>query len=373
MKPLDKEQRLLVALCKATVLNQDFKSILAETYGLDMAHLFRLASKQKILPILASYLVNSDCRDMLIDVGLDGPFYDAITLSRMRNRAQREEVIRIQNELEKRGLRNVPRKGVVYSNGFYPEASLRVFKDIDFYVDPGQETLLLECLKDLGYEFGYFSRKTKRISPLERKREIIFRLYPTHLLPMARISGLEYLPAYKLDLSVTLAWHDAAFDDLHQSILNKALTERNRTDWEGIRSADRLFHFVDCCLHLFREAFFEDKEEFYRKDAEAARWIGVNLRKFLDVALIWRTLSAKDLSALNTYTIDRDFAAVMSWVGFHLEALFGVEINRALDLDLRQIDPPLWKWKSGDGRIKNWRGSMMERIFAEDPAEVFIR
>ncbi|XUY30476.1 nucleotidyltransferase family protein (plasmid) [Agrobacterium sp. rho-8.1] len=349
------EQSLLLALSKALAHGHSMFEAGDDLETVDVAQTLRESVRQGISPIFSRFVMGIE-RGKLPDSGLNDVLYDILLLTSMQNAALSAEIARIMFAFKKQRLNILPRKGAVYAYRYYPDPAMRSFKDVDFYVNYHQRKEVEQCLSALGYVRGVFDRRSGEVNRLDRRQELMFQLYPTHHPPLVRLTGNGFLPAVKLDLAFKMGWEGTGFEELHQSILSDAFAQAEGTN-EPLFAAGTVFHLIDCALHLYREAFFE------KPDASTSRWTGVSVKKFLDLAMLFRNLERSDLVALSLYLSNREFAKIFAWVSFHIDSIFETKFSSTLGLDPINLGALLDRWVAPGGSQYQWPGNMTERLF----------
>lgn len=100
----------------------------------------------------------------------------------------------------------------------------------------------------------------------------------------------------------------------------------------------------------------------------------VNLSKFADVIRLWRVHGE---SIRRTGLTDRleELGVVepVGWVLEHLDRTFGTAITREINLQGRVTEEYLMSARASGGKLRQWRGTMRERLQSKDRHRLFAR
>ncbi|MBZ5763728.1 nucleotidyltransferase family protein [Rhizobium sp. VS19-DR104.2] len=328
--------------------------------------ILRIASKHRILPLISHYILKYHIDQRMHDDRIDLIISDIVILNRIRNQKLLDFSNEIKSSLADKGINIIFRKGLFLEQAVYGNIGLRYFNDIDLFVSSGDRKICQDFLISRGFRFGWFNQVTAHFTSLSREEEIHYQLYADHLPPMVLINNDPLLSVIKLDVCFDISWFTSDFRSSAHTFLHHELSRTSGND--SFNNASVEFHFVDGCLHLFREAYFE-------ANIIDSGTNGVRISKFLDIALMWKKLSyngERVYKALKSTELDvSGIVRRIAWVAFHVDALFGTDIMGGMNLKLWIEGGFPFTWESRGGEIKRWRGSMNERLFSTDIAHVF--
>ncbi|MCA1441944.1 nucleotidyltransferase family protein [Ensifer sp. IC4062] len=353
-----KEEDLVLDICSAFAADVDIEASADEFSDVDWGRVVQIASHQKILPIISHMLLSSSAYELLTAAGVETVMFDSIAAAKVRHELLFAESASISRDFSNLGVRHVQRKGGSYNETFYRSLALRTYNDMDFFVSREDLQLVRQCLSARGYDVGFYSRKSSRVMSLSREQRLNYILYPTHSEPFVRLNPNMLLPALKVDIAFEMGWPLASIEAFSTETLSSVLRSRTHSN-EVDQVAEMFFHFFDCVLHLYREAMFEEK-------AGRRAWTGVNLKKFVDVARIWRTLENEHVSSLKrALSGNGPLAGYVYWVAFHTDALLGTDI--VADLELAPdgaTGSRMFSWVRPGGELRPWNGTMRDRLFS---------
>lgn len=341
---LKPEDIFLVDLCKwfagaATRPTYDASS----TWG----NLIQRAHDQKVDRLLARFLISPP--------GFaDLPYWlaqDLLGATSRRSAMLTEELLRIQDILESGGVKSLARKGAVYDQLLYGGKGVRTYFDNDFFVEREHSGLVGEILKGCGYRIGKFSLQKVEFVNLPRQDAILYQIRPDHLPHFFIVSDRQFAEVLCLDVALDMAWHGSPYSAYTDTILANEFKQPMLLG--DIRTLSLPSHFIDCTMHLFREAYHE------RTILEGR---DVSLRKFLDVWLMWRVLDDHDRSKVRELIDGSLIAPPCAWVVRHVDDVFGTDLSGEIGITVQE-PIALNSWKSDSGGIGTWEGTMLDRIF----------
>lgn len=324
----------------------------------DPAELMQVARTHKLLPLAIDAL-------LVAEVALDNDISQAIRVWRTTFNLKRaiyaSECLEIQTALDAIGIRTALRKGLSYDELFYGGRGLRTFGDLDFFAIPSQASAISDYMATRGYYHGNLDPTGSRVVAWGRREVLQHTLYPDHIPRLNRDYSNEYVRWVAVDFSLDIAWHGAPIPDTRLKIVTDAVEEDNLLK-SGVRTLENSLHFIDSCLHLFRDAYFEKFVE---------RGIDVQLGKFLDCALIWRSLVDEQRQLVASVLRSHDLSGPVAWVCYHLDAIYELDTFTRLGIDDGLTDFPPDSWQKRSGELGRWSGTMVDRLFSKDRSSLF--
>lgn len=324
---------------------------------IDWWSLLAQASRHRLMPVLAAHVTAAPVAPGVRQSGMQRMMADIIRLNRYRNEYRARVATNLQRKLIEAGVPSLLRKGALYEQALYGGLGHRTFKDVDLFVAETLLPLTEKVLVESGFVQGWFDEYRGVVRSLSREDQIGYRLFPDHLPPMSQVADDELVRAVKVDVATTIGWHNSPFQRHGIEVVAR---EIELAAGAGGPPEGRLaFHFVDCCIHLFREAYFE-------KEIVDSRSNGVRLSKFLDTALLFESISQEGPGSIAMF-IDASMRPALAWVGFHTDHLFGCDIVNAFGLGDALAEGFAFTWESASGERRFWQGDMVQRLFSNDP------
>lgn len=329
--------------------------------------LLEQALRHQLLPMLALHALDAaDRSGVRIPGRIAHHLLEVLEANRWHLLVFRREAVRIGAALRARGLRFAASKGITFESTIYGGKGVRVLKDVDFMIAPGDRDVAAAELGRLGYRPGVYDRATKSIVPHPRRQHVIYVMNPDHLPRHARVSDEPGVPYLYVDFANSLTWarspYEVPVDEALRSCVELPLPDTGA----ALPCFAPDFQFLFTVLHLFREAWFEQWVEYE---------LDVSLMKFGDV--------------IRLFAAHRDalcggggFAALLerhrvvepiAWVLAHTDRTFGTGMAAALGLQDRVNEERLHAAHSSSGKERRWRGEMRERLWAKDRAALFAR
>jgi hypothetical protein len=98
----------------------------------------------------------------------------------------------------------------------------------------------------------------------------------------------------------------------------------------------------------------------------------VNLSKFADVIRLWRVHGESMRRAGLTNRLEKlELIEPVTWVLEHLDRTFGTSIVREINLQGRVTEEYLASARASGGRLRQWKGTMRERLQCKDRHKLF--
>ena len=303
--------------------------------------------------ILAVTLLEEQYRDLL-PPKIRRFFYDTVLLNRHRIRVYGEAVSRIVAAARARGIAVVLRKGLALEQTVYGAKGLRVFVDVDFMAAPDEAPALGEVLGDLGYVHGTFDLHRGCIVPHERRVQLLYRLNPDHLPKFVSLTTDPVTPCIEVDVAVSLSWERSDYRVELAEAFSSVMRISPAYASEPLPVFCPEYSFIDCTLHLFREAFIE---------SAVGNGNPVTLSAFLDLALLWRRFYPQLTTPAARARLDRlGLKPPMAWVMWHLDRLFPTDVVDTLALHEFVDEAWMASWRPLGRESGRWHGDMRRRL-----------
>ncbi len=349
------EANFLLELCRSFVTGAGID--LGNLVNADWGYIVTESIRQKVFPLVANYIAN---HRKGLPPGLHRLFDDSVSMSRYRQAQYHKEAIAVQAALAARGIVAMARKGPVFQALLYGDETVRLYHDLDFFLGPTEQEAVTKVLGDLGYFVGSWNSDLGRVTSWTRKEVAVHQLFPDHLPRLVRNSADPWIKAIHLDFATDMTWHGSRFSAGGARYL--ATQFETPRVIQGLTTLSNAGHFVDCSLHLFREAYFENG---------VVGGYDVSLRKFLDAWLLWRLLLPSEREDLKRVVFDIGLGAPIQWAMGHLDEVFGPTGASAFWDRGCAPEIELASWSTGKGEIRNWSGSMITRLFQPDRTSMF--
>ncbi len=236
--------------------------------------------------------------------------------------------------------------------------------DVDFMIMPKDREVVTEVMDGLGYEAASYDLRTDSINAPTRKEIILHQLNPDHLFLFATRTDDPVVHYVMVDVANSLTWTNCPFDVpleyTFKDIVYQSIPGYPDVELPSFRP---LIQFLFTILHLFREAWLE-------------RWMAVgkdvNLSKFADVIRLWRVHGESMRRAGLTNRLEElGLIEPVVWVLEHLDRTFGTSIVREINLQGRVTEEYLASARASGGRLRQWKGTMRERLQCKDRYKLF--
>jgi putative nucleotidyltransferase-like protein len=347
------EDSLLLDLVIAAGTGSDSPS--PDIYGsLRFGKLLEQGLRHKLLPILSHFL-NNEAKDVALPRFSRRILRDLDDVNSRRHIRHVQEAFRVQQALLSKGINSLVRKGVIYPSLVGGGRLLRMYHDIDLYVEDNREEEITSVMFSLGYVLGKTDKTCGSVIEWGREQILMHKLYPDHLPRFAKSDTDPFSPTFTVDFSVDIGWVEAPLSDDRRELLSDMLRNPEIDKTTSLCTLPLHMHFIDCALHFFRDAYYE---RHIRDGSD------VHLSKFLDLALLWSVLDAREIQRLRDRIAFIGAGSLVSWVLYHVDQIMGTSISGKLDLPKSDVPPD--SWLSSQGEVKSWKGGMLERLFAED-------
>lgn len=298
----------------------------AET-ALDEGALIAICSRNKVLPLVARRLIDSD-RDGHV------PFRFKLLLSHVyeanlrRNELLLKAGATVRDALVDSGIPAIPLKGLALLGSVYRDFGARQLNDVDMLIPRADRTRAAECLRSLGYRPGTFDISSGELVPASAKEERRWALFVGNLHSFGLLTHDPFAPCVRIDLSYDVTGGKSNGIELTDSLLSNAVPS---PDGSGpmLPPVDLLLHIV---LHLVKEA----QGEWWIQRKE-----NLHLAKFVDMLMVidhfglapmelTERASVLSVSQELRYALELSHAAYPTSVGGEILALLE-DSNAAVD------------------------------------------
>ena len=191
--------------------------------------------------------------------------------------------------LQKASIHHVFLKGIVLTEDIYLEPWHRYFKDLDLLVDKDNLTAVEAILREMGYQYGFYSRSQNKICHPTREEILFQRTYTHELYKMCRMEADTF--ASKIDVNFLFKWRGVNNNSKTFSVseLSDHVVLRN-----GLARFDNVATMMHLCCHLYNEANFFALDRNY-KGGDPKELL---LIRVFDIALLANRLADKELDML---------------------------------------------------------------------------
>lgn len=291
-------------------------------------------------------------------------FNDLKNMAAYRASVYENATLEVAEGLRAAGVRFAVRKGLATRRLLFDPPHLRVFDDLDLVLDESQSERSVECLNGLNFVKGHFDFGVDDVVPIPREEAIRYRLSPDHIPRLTRRTKDPLIRNVDLDIALSLTWTGADY----KLPVQAALESVRPIDVGPLAQCPRLsdeYLFLDCVMHMFREAFLE---------IDMASGKDVTLAKNLEVCLLWRRLEEGDRAqGLRALIRQHELERPVAWVAAHVDSVFQQGVLPALGLQVYVDDEFLGAWRASGGQMRRWSGTMRERLASLDRSQLLGR
>jgi len=324
---------------------------------------FHQALRHGMITRLA-FILTSDKYQETIPTEILHHLNQVLTLNRLRTSILRREAARIARTLRDKNIQFVGTKGITQESTLYGGNGSRYMLDVDFMIMPKDREVVTEIMGGLDYEFATYDLRTDSINAPTRKEIILHQLNPDHLFLFATRTDDPIVRYVMVDVANSLTWTNSPFD-VPLEYAFKDIVYQPIPGYPDVELPNfpPLIQFLFTILHLFREAWLE-------------RWMSVgkdvNLSKFADVIRLWQVHGESMCRSGLTKRLE-EFALIepVVWVLEHLDRTFGTCIVREINLQGRVTEEYLTSARASGGRLRQWKGTMRERLQCKDRYKLF--
>lgn len=363
---LGKEWALLelLTLGLSSAVEREMFTDLIKSPDLNWQELLAQARRHKVTALLA-VSITSDIYFDSIPENIRQQLEYIILFNRHKIEVYRREAAKIIRSFNNNKIQFVGTKGIAFESTLYQGNGSRTMSDIDFMILPQDRDLVTQILASLGYKMGTYDRVADKIRPHERKILIKYRLNPDHLPSHVLLIDDVMTPFLEVDIANSLTWTLCAFQ-IPIEVALKNISYQSMPTIDDIKLPVFLpqYQFIFTILHLFKEAWIELTLDMNGKD--------VTLSKFGDVVRIWQRhqnqLQSEDFVAILEQF---DLIQPVVWVLEHLDRTLQTNIVSSLGLSGRVTATLLSSAGSSNGKVRQWQGTMRERLYTKDRHQLF--
>jgi hypothetical protein len=266
----------------------------------------------------------------------------------VRNRVYFDEIKKIFEGLESKGIRAAILKGNFLSANVYPSIETRTFNDIDLLMDLKDEKAICEVLESLGYVQGQYNETTKEIMPVTRKQKMFHLMSTGELQVFLKKMDNPFAQLAEVDLNYNILWKgNCPYKIDTAELLYRAI----EADLDGgkIHTLNYEDFLIQLAFHLYKEA-------------ANLLWISdlrdLKIYKFADVAIFVEKFEDKiNWDKLVKFSIENNCTKIPYYTFYYVNLIYGevipCDVMKALEpedkdyLDEYGIDgekPSKWKF-----------------------------
>ena len=331
---------------------------------LDWQKLLQQAARHKLSSLLA-FSVTHNYYSEVIPSEPNKQLETILFFNRHKINLYRRKAAEIIRALTKNKIKFVGTKGISLESTLYQGNGSRIMSDIDFMILPQDRKTVSQILANLGYQMGTFEQQTGKIRSHSREMMINYKLNPDHLPAHILLIDDVITPFIEVDIANSLTWTLCPFQ-IPVEIALENIVYQSIPEIKDVKlpSFAPQFQFIFTILHLFKEAWIELTLDMNGKD--------VALSKFSDVVRIWRTHQNKLQNEEFVKILeDFDLTQPVVWVLEHLDRTLQTNIVTSLGLKGRVTEKWLSSAASSNRKARQWRGTMRERLVAQDRRQLF--
>ncbi|MEM8721565.1 MAG: nucleotidyltransferase family protein [Cyanobacteria bacterium P01_G01_bin.39] len=354
----------LLTLGLSSAVKQAMFTDLINSPDLNWQELLTQASRHKIVNLLA-VSVTVDKYDQIVPPDIRRQLENILLFNQHKIKIHRRSAAKIIQAFNRNNIRFVGTKGISFESTLYQGNGSRTMSDIDFMILPKQRELVSQILVELGYQMGTYDQGNNQIRPHSRAMMIKYSLSPDHLPSHVLLINDVITPFIEVDIANSLTWTSSPFQIPIQVALEN-ITYQSIPEMSDVKLPVFIpqFQFIFTILHLFKEAWIELTLDMNGKD--------VTLSKFGDVIRIWQRHQ--------TILQSQDFVEMLEkfeliqpvlWVLEHLDQTLQTNIVSSLGLEGRVSQEWLSSAASSNGQVRQWQGTMRQRLVSKDRRQLF--
>ena len=331
---------------------------------LDWQELLAQATRHKITNLLSASIIVNNLSEV-VPPNIRQKLANVLLFNRHKIQIYRREAAKITEAFNQRNIRFVGTKGISVESTLYQGNGSRTMSDIDLMILHQEREPVVQALSQLGYQMGTYSKTNNKITPHSREMMIKYKLSPDHLPSHVLLIDDVITPFVEVDLANSLTWTSSPWQIPVEVALENILVQ-SIPEFEDIKLPvfSPQFQFIFTILHLFKEAWIELTLNMNGKD--------VTLSKFSDVVRIWRRHQAVlEGDSLNMLLEEFDLIQPVAWVLEHLDRTLQTKIISSLGLAGRVTEEWLKSAASSNGQVRQWQGTMRERLVCRNRHQLF--
>ncbi|SCZ09497.1 nucleotidyltransferase domain-containing protein [Alkaliphilus peptidifermentans] len=351
-KELTNEQYLILLVSRLTYSDNDedeLKRIVREK--LDWDSILLMAKKHKIMPLLWYNLTTKGLKEA-IPYQLERLFKFYYLGTVERNKIYLEELSKIREAFKANGLVCSPLKGGYLIENMYKDLGIRTINDIDIMIESVNRLKVIEVMRSIGYEQGDYDYINHIIKPINREKQIFWKMNMNNLYPFKKLHNSEYCKMTEIDFSFSLDF-DLNSDPITMMLQRKI--EDNSDDITAVLKPEDFF--IHLCCHLYKEA-------------TNVMWVklesDLNLIKFCDVReFALQKMEDKSLERAIEFAKNYKMEEAIYYTLYYLRKLYndGYETNviSKMDISHKVLD----SFGENDyGTSHKWNKTFLQRLFA---------
>lgn len=343
-----KERRLLILLSRVTFSEKDIDEIKKLTQDkISWCEFFKYALHNKVVNLVWGNVVKLSIRHVpkYIKQIMSYSLYGQAE----QNKVYMSEKKQILKDLAEKGVIAIPVKGAMLVDHIYGSYGIRTLGDLDFLISKNSDTLIDQCMKEIGYQKGTFDATTKSIVPLDRKEDIKWKVGASNIFPYLKVFNNGIMDFVKVDFRHSL-----------DETLNKEPIE-NMLEYYKTNGKVNTSHIIlHLAAHMYHEAT-HSMSLLYNKD--------INLIKFCDVReYILKNMDDINFEELVSIAKKYSLEECVYYTFYYLKQIYsdGYEekvLSKMPDKDISLIDRC---YDSNQKKYFDWKKSFFDRMFASD-------
>ncbi len=344
----EKERRLLILLSRVTFSEKDIDEIKKLTQDkISWCEVFKYALHNKVVNLVWGNVVKLNIRHIpkYIKQIMNYSLYGQTEQNKIYMR-EKNQILKV---LEEKGVIAIPVKGAMLVDYIYGSYGIRTLGDLDFLISKRDDTLIDQCLKEIGYQKGTFDAIAKTIIPLDRKEDIKWKVGATNIFPYLKVINNGIMDFVKVDFRHSL-----------DETLNKEPIE-NILEYYKINGKVNASHIIlHLAAHMYHEAT-HSMSLLYNKD--------INLIKFCDIReYILKSMDNMNFNELISIAKKYSLEECVYYTFYYLKEIYsdGYEekvLSKMPDKDISLIDRC---YDSKQKKYFGWKKNFFDRMFASD-------
>lgn len=354
----------LVTLGLDSSVEREMFADLLNSPNLNWQELLTQATRHKIANLLSASIIINNLSEA-VPSNIRQQLERVLSFNQHKIQIYRREAAKIIEVFNQKNIKFVGTKGISVESTLYQGNGSRAMSDIDLMILPQDRESVVQALSQLGYQMGTYDQRTNKITPHSRAMMIKYKLNPDHLPSYVLLTDDVITPFVEVDVANSLTWTSCPWQVSVEAALENILVQ-SIPGIENIKLPvfSPQFQFIFTILHLFKEAWIELTLNMNGKD--------VTLSKFGDVVRIWRRHQTI-LQSNNLIELLEQFDLIQPvvWVLEHLDRTLQTDIVSSLGLLDRVTEEWLRSAGSNRGKVRQWQGTMRERLVCRDRRQLF--
>ncbi|QUI23839.1 nucleotidyltransferase family protein [Vallitalea pronyensis] len=214
---------------------------------IDWYNVFNIAIKNKVATLVWYNLMKLKLENK-IPHKLERIIYFYYIGTKKRNKAYINDMKKILSILQENNIYSAPLKGGYLIPNMYKDYGIRTISDVDCLVKRSDVSRIISIMESLNYTQGDYDYQSNSIQPIDREKQILWKMNMNNLYPFKKISKSEYFKFIEVDFCFSL---DLNLDLSPVEVMISEIQEDN--DF-GLYTLKPSHFFVHLCCHLFKEA-----------------------------------------------------------------------------------------------------------------------